>query len=351
MDGAILRLTWTGSNAMLAKITRGTPPMSRISRRALLATGAAALAAPAAAQSWTPSRSITLLIPFAAGGTTDAMGRLLAGPLGARLGQSVVVENMPGGSGQIAAARVARSAPDGHFLLVGHIGVFALNPNLFNRLTYDPIADFVPVGLIGTNPMVLLVSRQSGITSIAELRERARSGRLTIGSSGVGTTLHMAGVMMVQALGGKGDLIPYRGGGPAINDLHAGVLDVVVDQALTSIPAMQGGARALAVTGPRRLAEIPDVPTTAEAGMPGLDLSVWNLLAAPKGTPAPVVNALAIALDGALEDPLLRQRFATYSAVAPQGAERGPEAAANLIRSEGERWGRLIREAGIEREG
>lgn len=325
--------------------------MSPIARRTLLAASAAALATPALAQAWAPSRSITLLIPFAAGGTTDVMGRLVAGPMTARLGQSVVVENMPGGSGQVAAARVARSAPDGHFLLVGHIGVFALNPNLFNRLTYDPIADFAPIGLIGTNPMVLLVSRQSGITSVEELRQRARSGRLTIGSSGVGTTLHMAGVMMVQALGGSGDLIPYRGGGPAINDLHAGVLDVVVDQAITSIPAMQGGARALAVTGPRRLAEIPDVPTTAEAGMPGLDLSVWNLLAAPKGTPAPIVNALAAALDFALEDPMLRQRFVTYSTVPPQGAERGPEAAANLIRSEGERWARIIAAAGIQKEG
>ncbi|WP_424813672.1 Bug family tripartite tricarboxylate transporter substrate binding protein [Roseococcus sp. YIM B11640] len=325
--------------------------MQVISRRALIAAGSMSLAAPAIAQSWSPSRTVTLLIPFAAGGATDVMGRLIAGPMTAKLGQSVVVENMAGGSGQVAAARVARSAPDGHTLLVGHIGVFALNPHLFKRLTYDPVQDFSPVGLIGTNPMVLLVSRQSGITSIAQLRERARNGRLTVGSSGVGTTLHLGGVMTVQALGGAGDLIPYRGGGPAINDLHAGVLDVVVDQAITAIPATQGGARALAVTGTQRLAQIPDVPTAAEAGMPTLDLLVWNLLAAPRGTPREAILALSDAVSFALEDETLKQRFATYSAIAPRGAERGPEAAAELIRTEGERWGRILAAAGIEKEG
>ncbi|MBY0337503.1 MAG: tripartite tricarboxylate transporter substrate binding protein [Acetobacteraceae bacterium] len=322
--------------------------MTQLSRRALLG---AALATPALAQAWQPSRTVTLLIPFAAGGATDVMGRLAAGPMAQRLGQSVVVENMPGGSGAVAAARVARSPADGHMLIVGHVGVFAFNQHLFNRLAYDPINDFVPVGEIGTNPMVLLVSRQSGIQSIAQLRERARTGRITIGSSGVGTTLHMGGVMLQKAVGGQGDLIPYRGGGPAINDLHAGVLDVVVDQAITAIPAMDGGARALAVTGPRRLPRIPDVPTTTEAGLPALDLSVWNIIAAPRGTPANIVNTLAEALSHALDDATVRQRFATYSAIAPEGAARGPEAAAALVRRESQRWGEFIRGAGIEREG
>ncbi|HZH48080.1 MAG TPA: tripartite tricarboxylate transporter substrate binding protein [Roseococcus sp.] len=333
--------------------------MTHPTRRAALA---AALSLPAlrahaqggaqggAAASWQPTRTVSILCPFAAGGATDVMGRLVAGPMGQRLGQPVVVENMPGASGAVAAARVARAAPDGHQLLVGNVGVFALNPFLFSRLTYDPVNDFAPIGLIGTNPMVLLVSRQSGITSVAQLRERARTGRLTIGSSGLGTTLHMGGVMLTQTLGGAGDLIPYRGGGPAMNDLHAGVLDVIVDQAITAIPAIAGGAIALAVTGPARLPQIAAVPTAQEAGLPGLTLQVWNILAAPKATPPHIVRAHADALSAALDDPTLVQRFATYSAIAPQGAERGPEAAAALVARENTYWAEFIRTARIERE-
>lgn len=332
--------------------------MAPIHRRALLAAAPAALlAAPALAQAvWRPERTITMICPFAAGGATDVMGRLAAGPMGARLGQSVVIENVTGASGAIGAARAARAATDGHTILVGHVGIFAFNQHLFHRLAYDPIADFVPIGEIGTNPMVLLVSRQSGIQSIEQLRARARTGRLSVGSSGVGTTLHMGGVMVKQAVAGGAradniELIPYRGGGPAMNDLLGGVLDVVVDQAITAIPAIDGGARPLAVTGPRRLPRIAEVPTTAEAGLPALDLSVWNILAAPRGTPAPIVNALADALSFALDDAQVRARFATYSAIAPEGAARGPEAAAALVRREAERWGVFIRQAGIEREG
>lgn len=325
--------------------------MSRLTRRGLIAAAPFVSMAARAQTAWQPTRTVTIIIPFAAGGATDVMGRLVAGPMGTRLGQTVVVENVAGGSGGIAAGRVARATPDGQVLLLGHIGVFALNPSLFNRLPYDPAADFTPVGLVATNPMVLLVSKQSGVTSIAALREKARTGRITIGSSGLGTTLHMGGVMLARAVGGQSELIPYRGGGPAINDLHAGVLDVVVDQALTAIPAIDGGARPLAVTGPVRLATLPDVPTTREAGLEALDLEVWNILAVPRATPAPITAALAEALSVALDDATVKARFATYSARPPQGDERGPAAAAALVRDEQAKWARFIREAGIEKEG
>ncbi len=317
-----------------------------LSRRTLLAT---ALATPALAQGWAPSRTVTILIPFAAGGATDVMGRLIAQPMSQKLGQTVVVENMAGASGGVAAARVARTAPDGHLLFLGHIGVFAFNQHLFTRLAYDP-ADFVPAGLVATNPMVLIVSRQSGITSMDELKARGRAGRLSIGSSGLGTTLHMGGVMVNKALGGGNTLVPYRGGGPAINDLHAGVLDVVVDQALTALPAVEAGARAICVTGATRLPQIAATPTSREAGLAELDLEVWNILTALRTTPAPILAAVTEALNGALDDPHVRTRFEAASARAPAPAERGPAFAANLVRTEQVRWGQFIREAGIERE-
>lgn len=325
--------------------------MSRLTRRGLIAAVPLVPLAARAQTAWQPSRTVTIVIPFAAGGATDVMGRLVAGPMGTKLGQTVVVENVAGASGGIAASRVARTTPDGQVLLLGHIGVFALNPSLFNRLPYDPVGDFTPVGLVATNPMVLLVSKQSGITGIEGLRDKARTGRITIGSSGLGTTLHMGGVMLARAIGGQGDLIPYRGGGPAINDLHAGVLDVVVDQALTAIPAIDGGARPLAVTGPVRLANLPDVPTTQEAGLAALDLEVWNILAVPRATPANITAALSEALSAALDDATVKARFDTYSARPPRGAERGPAAAAALVQAEQAKWARFIREAGIEKEG
>lgn len=322
-----------------------------MNRRTLLATAPALLATPALAQApWRPERGVTMICPFAAGGATDVMGRLAAGPMGTRLGQPVVLENVTGASGAIGAQRAARATPDGHTIFVGHVGIFALNQHLFTRLSYDPLTDFAFIGEIGTNPMVLMTSRQSGITTIEQLRARARNGRLTIGSSGLGTTLHMGGVMLVQTLGGAGDLIPYRGGGPATNDLHAGILDVIVDQAITAIPTVQGGAIPLAVTGPQRLPQLPNVPTAQEAGVPGLTLQVWNILAAPRATPATIVAAHAEALNAALEDPTLQQRFATYSAIAPQGAQRGPAAAEALVRRESQYWGDFIRTARIERE-
>jgi len=317
-----------------------------LKRRTLLTT---ALATPALAQSWAPSRTVTILIPFAAGGATDVMGRLIAQPMSQKLGQTVVVENMAGASGGVAAARVARSPADGHLLFLGHIGVFAFNQHLFSRLAYDP-ADFIPAGLVATNPMVLIVSRQSGITTMDELKARGRAGRLSIGSSGLGTTLHMGGVMVNKALGGGNTLVPYRGGGPAINDLHAGVLDVVVDQALTALPAVDAGARPIAVTGATRLPQIPNTPTSREAGLGELDLEVWNILTAVRGTPAPILAAVTEALNAALDDAHVRARFDAASARAPAPAERGPAFAANLVRTEQTRWGQFIREARIERE-
>jgi tripartite-type tricarboxylate transporter receptor subunit TctC len=314
--------------------------MPRLTRRAMLGCLAAA---PALA--WQPAGPVTLLIPFAAGGATDRLGRLIAPALAQHLGTTVTIENMAGESGQRAIAQLARAAPDGRTLLIGNLGTFAFNPHLFERLAYDPLLDLVPIGLIGTNPMVLLASQHSGITDVASLRRQAAEGRLTIGSAGLGSALHMAGTMLMRALGHGGELVTYAGGGPALDDLQSGLLDIMVDQAITAIPATHLGARAIAVLGPQRLPEIATVPTAAEIGLAMPELAIWNMLAAPAGTPAPIIEALAKALEAALEDEMVARSLATDSVITPEGAERGSVAAAALIRAEHARWGAFIRAA------
>ncbi|MCK8786337.1 tripartite tricarboxylate transporter substrate binding protein [Roseomonas sp. NAR14] len=314
------------------------------------AASRAALAQPAQ-PGWKPNRTVTMVVPFAAGGTTDVMARLVAGPMSRALGQTVVVENTTGAGGTIGATRVARAAPDGHTLLFAHVGVLAVNPHLYNHLQYDP-RDFRAVGLVGTNPMVLLVSEKSGITSIAQFRERVRQGGLIAGTSGTGTTLHLGALQAFAAAGGRGELVPYRGEAPALNDLVAGTVDLIVSQGMNAIPpALAGQAKALAVTGPARLPELPDVPTAAEAGLPGLDLEVWNAIVAPRGTPEAVAAAHDAALATAFDDPQVKARFAQFSTRAPVGEERTPAHLSALIRHEVERWGELLRAAGVGKEG
>ncbi|UPY35872.1 tripartite tricarboxylate transporter substrate binding protein [Sediminicoccus sp. KRV36] len=317
-----------------------------MTRRALLSWLAASPALAAG-----PEGPITLLIPFAAGGATDVLARLIAPALAQRLGAEVVIENMAGESGQRAIGQLTHAAPDGRTLLIGNLGTFAFNPHLFERLAYDPLVDLNPIGLIGTNPMVLLASRVSGITDVAGLRRLAREGRLSIGSAGRGSALHMGGVMLMRALGDGGELVTYPGGGPALEDLQAGLLDIMVDQAITAIPATHLGARAIAVLGPQRLPEIATVPTAAEIGLAMPELAIWNMLAAPAGTAAPIIATLAQALEGALEDEMVARRLATDSVITPEGAERGPVAAAALIRAEHARWGAFIHAARMERGG
>ncbi len=322
-------------------------------RRAFLCTASlvalekAALAQP----SWAPTRPVVIVVPFAAGGTTDVMARLVAGPMSRALGQPVTVENTTGAGGTIGATRAARAAPDGHTLLFGHVGVLAVNPHLYNQIQYDPQRDFRPVGLVGTNPMLLLVSNRSGITTLDQFRERARRGGLTAGTAGTGTTTHLGALQALAAAGGRGELVPYRGEAPALNDLVAGSIDVMVSQGTAAIPLVRGGqARGLAVTGAARLPEVADLPTAAEAGLPGLDLEVWNALVLPRGAPDAVVAAHIAALASAFDDPQVQARFAQFSTIVPSSAERGAEHLAALIAREGQRWGELLRAAGVEKE-
>ncbi|WP_371819189.1 Bug family tripartite tricarboxylate transporter substrate binding protein [Roseococcus sp. SDR] len=316
--------------------------MPSLTRRSMLA-GLALTAAPARA-----TEPVTLLIPFAAGGATDRLGRMIAPVLARALDAPVTVEVMPGETGQRAMRHLMAQPADGRTLIIGNPALFAFNPHLFAQLAYDPLADLAPIGLIATNPMVLLASATSGITDVAALRRRAQQGPLTIGSAGRGSALFMGGVMLMRALGDGGELVTYPGGGPALEDLQSGLLDVMVDQAITAIPATHLGARAIAVLHPHRLPELATVPTAAEAGLTLPNLAIWNILALRAGTPEPLIQRMARALEASLGDEMLARSLAADSVITPEGTEHGPAAAAALIRAEHARWGSFIRTARLQ---
>jgi len=294
--------------------------------------------------SWRPDRPISLVIPFSAGGSTDAMARLIAEPMGRHLGQTIVVENVTGASGNIGAAKVAHAATDGHTALFAHVGVLSVNQYLYDTTGFDSIRDFAPVGLVCTNPMALLVSVKSGIETLPQLVERSRKGDLKIATSGNGSTLHLAAEQFLEATGGRADLIPYRGGAPAVNDLLAGVVDMLVEQAFSAIPNSRSGqAKALLVTGPKRLPALPDVPTAAEAGLPGITIEIWNAIVLPRAVPAPVSAAWQAALAVGLADPNVRTRFAEFMSDIPTGEETTPQYLGDLIARDSKRWGELLK--------
>jgi tripartite-type tricarboxylate transporter receptor subunit TctC len=323
-----------------------------IARRAALAAAFAAplAAAPALRAQGFPQRNLVIIVPAAPGGTLDALARFFAQAMGPKLGRSVVVENVTGAGGLVGLQRLMRSEADGHTLLFGNMGVMAAFLALNPQAGYDPRRDLAPVGLAAHVPMVIAASPQSGVRDLASLlgRIRERGDRATFGTAGLGTTSHLAPALLLHLAGLQATLVSYRGAGPAMNDLAAGVVDAVIDQTVTMIPAHRGGtAVALAVSGPRRAAGIPEVPTFAEAGIPQFDLVVWNAFAAPRGTPAPLLQRLAAAVEAALGDAELQRRLEGLAAIPPAAEERGPEALGRLIAAETERWLRVVRETGM----
>jgi tripartite-type tricarboxylate transporter receptor subunit TctC len=263
--------------------------------------------------------------------------------MGQVLGQPVVVENVTGAGGNIGAERVARSAPDGHTAFFAHVGVYSVNKHLYPNIGFDSQQDFTPVGLVCTNPMVLLASAKSGINTIPQLVERLRRGDVKIATSGNGSTMHLAALQLMEATGGHGDLIPYRGGAPAVNDLLAGVVDVLVEQAFSAIPNSRSGlAKALLVTGDARLPAVPDVPTAKEAGLPGISIQIWNAITLPKAVPAPVAAAWEAALAAGLANPTVRQRYSDFTGRIPQGETATARHLGQLIVDDTNRWGELL---------
>lgn len=319
-------------------------------RRRHLLVAAAILAAPPPARAqpaWSPTRPLRFVVPFPAGGATDVAARILAERLTETLGQPVVVENRTGSSGNIGMENVVRSAPDGHALLMGTSGALTVNPHLFPNLGFDPARDLAPVSLAFTTDNALIVNPNMPAQTVAEFLALARSrpGAFSFGSAGSGSSTHMAAELFRLAANIQVLHVPYRGSAPALNDTVAGNVQFMVDQLPSCIGQIQvGRVRALAVTGPRRSPLLPEVPTVAEAGLPGAENTSWGAMLVPAGTPEAAVARLGAALRDAVAVPAVTERMAQAGADA---ASSSPAELAALMRREAERWGKVVKEAGI----
>lgn len=319
---------------------------------ALAALGSGVAPQNVAAQPF-PNRQITIVVPFAAGGPSDTMARLVAEGMSGPAGSRVIVENVAGAGGTSGSSRVARAAPDGYTLVFGNIGTHAANVGLFKKLPYDPVADFEPVAIVANVPLVMSVRLSHPVKSFAEFAAAARSkpGEYTYGSAGIGSASHLGCLLLDAALGSKARHVPYRGVGPALNDLVAGQLDFMCDQTVTMMPQISGGTiRPLATLSAQRLAIAPDLPTVAENGVHGVEVEVWNAIFAPKATPAAVVAKLSAIIGTAVSVAGIRKRFVDQGAVVPSADAAGPEALRKLVASEVQRWSAALKAAGVSME-
>jgi len=299
-----------------------------------------------------PSRPITMVVPFAAGGPVDTVARILSEPMRATLGQSIIVENVTGAAGSIGVGRVARAAPDGYTLSIGHWSTHVVNGAIY-PLPYDLLRDLEPIVLLPSNPMIVVSKSAVPAKNLNEFVGwiKANEGKVSAGTAGAGSATHVAGVYFQNITGTRFQFVPYRGTGPALQDLVAGQIDFIVDQASNSLQHVRDGKiRAYAVTASARLPSAPDIPTVAEAGLPSLDISVWYGLWAPKGTPKEIIAKLNAAAVQALSEPTVRQRFAELGLDMPPRDRLTPEALAAYQKAEIEKWWPVIKDANIKTE-
>ncbi|WP_219209700.1 Bug family tripartite tricarboxylate transporter substrate binding protein [Variovorax boronicumulans] len=311
-----------------------------------LALAAAAAASPAFAAY--PDRAITLIVPFPAGGATDAMARLTAERLSRQLGQPVIVDNRGGAGGSIAAEAVLAAPRDGYTLFFATTGTMAINPHIYKRLKYDPLKDFEPIGNVASASNVLVVHPSVKAHSVAELiaLAKANPGKLTYASSGIGSSSHLSGALFTSLTGTDMLHIPYKGSAPALVDFLSGRVDMMFDTASTHAPnAKAGKIRALAVTSTRKSPAFPGVPSIAEAGVPGYDVSIWFGVAAASGVPKATVDRLSAALATALQAPDIKEALV---AVGADPLYKGPADYRSFIASEYQAWGRTVKAAGAE---
>jgi len=320
-------------------------------KRLITAAIVAALAGstPAVTQTF-PSRPITIIVPFAAGGPTDALARILGDKMRQILGQPIVVEDVTGAGGTIGVGRAVHAPPDGYTLSIGHLGTHVINGAIY-PLNFDLVKDLEPVATIASNPMMIVSKNDIPARNLSELIAwiRAHDGKVTAGTAGVGSGAHFSGVYFGQQIGSKLQFVPYRGTGPALLDLVAGQIDLIVDQASNSLAQVKAGKiRAYAVTSARRLAAAPDIPTVDEAGLPGFHVELWSGIWVPKGTPKNVVGKLNDAIVGALADPAVRRRMEEAGLDIPSRDKQTPEGLAAYQRAEISKWWPMIRDANIK---
>jgi tripartite-type tricarboxylate transporter receptor subunit TctC len=308
-----------------------------------MAMALAAGAMPVRAQDY-PSRSITVIVPFPAGGASDVVARIVTNQMAKILGQSIVGENVGGAGGTLGSARAAAADPDGYTLLAAAMGSHVAAPVLTPNVKYDPLTDFVPVGITAHSPAVVLARKDFPAKDFAEFVAvlRQQGSALKQGHGGVGASSHMACLLFTAEVGAKPTLVAYRGSAPALNDLVGGHVDFMCEQSVSVVEtALSGSVKAYAVSAGERLANLPNVPTAKEAGI-SYEMSVWAGLFAPKGTPSAVVAKLADALDKALDDTSVRQTLAQLGGSIPAKAERSPAAFDRFVRAEVARWAPIL---------
>ena len=322
--------------------------------RKLLAIAFAVLAGAgiASAQDGYPSRPITMIVPYPPGGVTDTLARLLAERMKTALGQTIVIENVPGAGGSIGNGRVARGTPDGYTIVVGSSETHVLNA-LALSLSYDVVADFEPVVQLPAYPFMIVTPNSVPATNLKELIAwiRANAATVTQGTVGYGTIQHMCGVIMMNAIGVTWQLVPYRGGTPAMQDLLSGQFNLMCTASGSFLPLVRAKQiRAYGITMGTRAESAPDIPTTDEAGLPGLHLLTWNALYAPKGTPRPIIDKLNAAAVQAMADPTFRKRMVDLALEMPPPNELTPEALADLQKRDIDKWWPLMKAAGIKKQ-
>ncbi|SIQ12081.1 Tripartite-type tricarboxylate transporter, receptor component TctC [Rhizobium sp. RU35A] len=312
------------------------------------AVAAVALSSTVASAAGYPERSITMIVPFSAGGPTDTVSRLVAEAMSKDLGQQIIIENVGGAGGTLGAGRVANAEPDGYTVLLHHIGM-ATSATLYRKLAYDTLKSFEYVGLVTDVPMTIVARKDMEAKDLKGLIDYAKTHKdtVTVANAGIGAASHLCGMLFMSAIQTALVTVPYKGTGPAMTDLLGGQVDIMCDQTTNTTKQIQGGTiKAYAVTSPKRLDVLKDVPTAVEAGLAGFEVGIWHGIYAPKGTPAAVTERLSKALKVALKDPNVAARFAELGTAPSPEADATPAALKAKLESEIARWKPVIQSAG-----